>query len=1170
MNNKDYYKTLGVDKSATADDIKKAFRKLAHQHHPDKNGGEGGEFSQEINTETVLSVVINTSVSTFPSGSIPVAKVVTNGSGLITSITDCRDLLFRLGTGGSSANPYADYSYRELPTAPYARYARLEPAITMSTGSDPNSFQGGDKNIYSLKEWMDVVMSRIKEMSGNPFWYSTSSSISSKNIFKDVLGSTLKSKGEWEHDGSTPGHVTWTADLIYKSLQDPMDVIIRADDVQLDNEQVAFIELVRDEDINTGPVAVTFDNGSDYINGVIGSFENLSIGDWIKKKTDTEDKYLRVEKFWSGTGKSGSPTTASLALSIELSGNYTGTDGIAEAIYTQGEYVTADIQIVDRNNNALSAAGGNLFWLVSRSDTKMKLSSVNEVTITGTVTSNDGVVATINSTTHGLIDGDRIVLSGTLTGTYVVQIDDVDNFTVEVSTGGTGAITGTYALCTTTQRTNDEGTLVIEDANHHFESNEQVMFLDPTETTSEMAQINYRSSTIFQIPITLPFAPDNTWTVSGVRVSVRQAFGAMRIVQGESIQIGEADGANIQSFIGMSSLSETHPTYALPAGYNTIHGQENFNALSTDNLTVRVSKLSAMMADRIQDRGLLLRGRVTIKNTTNGLYQDITASNVIYVDKPKTGSQQITLTCSLSANTVGYVVLDRNGTGALTVSVESIGSNQLLEENKLILFYRLSGTTVYGWDGNQIAANGSHTIGAIEHTQNKNISVLYTAGIALNLNSLDADYNKVIFEDTALDVTISIPGSSNYNTIDTAAIIKFTLNDGYAAWIRINRNAAKTFNTLQTSDVPDSDANGAIYVTARASVPVEQDVVVLFERIGDTLLGLHRPELLKSNIYEEIIEVVTSPSGLRQIAPCVSGTLISLPPDSRDYDNSQFYIYGSGQLVVELNGQTLYRGRDWDEVVGSPTPSLANQIEILQDLVDTDILVFRIGCESGVYFANAGGVSSTLQEVYNAGRTVTVNSGQPLVINGPIGEKLLVINGDIEVTGVIDPPALELTPQQTAPMPLDKAGIWIDKNRELMYQKGNGTAASDIKVAAAPSVICDLTAISYINSWVDIGLQTIAIPAGNYYVEFGAVGNVGNSSSEFANMMLKITDTDNTEHACVESGISKSGPCNYKGQLTSISKIVVQKPVNIKLIGTIGAHNGQVTFSNGYIKIWPR
>src|SRR5438105_2023163 len=34
---KDYYKTLGVPKNATTDDIKKAYRKLARQHHPDVN-----------------------------------------------------------------------------------------------------------------------------------------------------------------------------------------------------------------------------------------------------------------------------------------------------------------------------------------------------------------------------------------------------------------------------------------------------------------------------------------------------------------------------------------------------------------------------------------------------------------------------------------------------------------------------------------------------------------------------------------------------------------------------------------------------------------------------------------------------------------------------------------------------------------------------------------------------------------------------------------------------------------------------------------------------------------------------------------------------------------------------------------------------------------------------
>ncbi len=35
----DYYKILGVEKNASQDDIKKAFRKLAHEHHPDKNKG---------------------------------------------------------------------------------------------------------------------------------------------------------------------------------------------------------------------------------------------------------------------------------------------------------------------------------------------------------------------------------------------------------------------------------------------------------------------------------------------------------------------------------------------------------------------------------------------------------------------------------------------------------------------------------------------------------------------------------------------------------------------------------------------------------------------------------------------------------------------------------------------------------------------------------------------------------------------------------------------------------------------------------------------------------------------------------------------------------------------------------------------------------------------------
>lgn len=48
MAKRDYYEVLGIGKNASPDEIKKAFRRLAVQHHPDKEGGDETKF-KEIN-----------------------------------------------------------------------------------------------------------------------------------------------------------------------------------------------------------------------------------------------------------------------------------------------------------------------------------------------------------------------------------------------------------------------------------------------------------------------------------------------------------------------------------------------------------------------------------------------------------------------------------------------------------------------------------------------------------------------------------------------------------------------------------------------------------------------------------------------------------------------------------------------------------------------------------------------------------------------------------------------------------------------------------------------------------------------------------------------------------------------------------------------------------------
>jgi len=53
--NKDYYNILGIDKKASKEEIKKAYRKLAHKFHPDKTNGDADKFKEASEAYSVLS-----------------------------------------------------------------------------------------------------------------------------------------------------------------------------------------------------------------------------------------------------------------------------------------------------------------------------------------------------------------------------------------------------------------------------------------------------------------------------------------------------------------------------------------------------------------------------------------------------------------------------------------------------------------------------------------------------------------------------------------------------------------------------------------------------------------------------------------------------------------------------------------------------------------------------------------------------------------------------------------------------------------------------------------------------------------------------------------------------------------------------------------------------------
>jgi hypothetical protein len=951
---------------------------------PDKEGGVGGEFTQDVNTESVLTADINVSVAAFPENVIPICKVKV-GTNFIESIEDCRDMLFRLGSGGISPNPLSRYEFKEKPLA---AYKRLEPNTVMTNTLDPNSFRGGDKNIYTLKEWMDSVMTKLAELGGSTYWYEDSSSYNLVNLFKDALATSIRSKGTWENSSATAGLLTWTEDIVLQSMTDKKDIIIRSGNKVLSNDQVMFIQHQRNEPINSGAISVDWLNGLPYVNGDLGSFENLSKGDWVRKASDGDYRYLRVEEFFAAINLGGGVTSPSNALSIKLSDSYSGITETTQAIFTRGQYIASEVQVVDRDDSILYDAGGNLCWLAVRSDRILNISDIVSTQIIINITNHDGERAQCTCVAHGLSDKQRIQIAGTTNfdGEYQVEVETSDIFYINKS-GGSFADEVTknayYATVTTTSNSTDNGFL-LESANHGFDVDHAVTISGSSNFNGQFA-VFPKTATEFTVPVGALIASENYVAnfpkATSIEIYVRADLGPTKIEQGESKEIGKVDSQNIMSFIGMENSAMMKPVYATEPNYNAIDGLSNYNSSSADSLTQRASKLTAMMADKAQDKTITydLQNVYAIVSTQNTTYQDVAVfaktghiPKLTFLQPSTEYKVDITLTGTLSLlnNQVAYVNINRNnntvisGLGSLIV----VDIDQLpLSENIFIFAIRGSTDSVILWDRTpvreyeSVMADLETEITTISLPPSSSISSnqYFTINSALDINQYYVWFNKngtgsdpLVIGKIGIEVPVvtgdgSITVATNTaNAINAWASSNLSASDNLDGTVTVNNTSAgfctdaANFNVGGAFSISiDADGAGsALHYIADGDL-LETAIKKLDQKLFEVALAT--PE----EAYEETLAI----SSLT-----VSGSVLTLPLHSRNSYAVKGYVVGEGQLEVFLNGQYLTLGEDWSEIGASGSD--ANTITILQYLNVDDLVLFRI--DNHTIGSGGGGSSS--------------------------------------------------------------------------------------------------------------------------------------------------------------------------------------------------------------------
>lgn len=178
---------VGLDLRRTADDTTSDNLQFL-------TGNGSSETSKTVPLARTLDYRFVVSTVDFSSQAtvLPLAIVTTDANNNVLTIADARRMMFRLGQGGDFPNRYSAYSWPGT---------RFENQHDQSGEFDYNVdvFSGGDKSIGSYKEWMDAVMTRLKEIGGGEYWYSATAD---RNVNMIWTGSPFTGGENFEWDGT--------------------------------------------------------------------------------------------------------------------------------------------------------------------------------------------------------------------------------------------------------------------------------------------------------------------------------------------------------------------------------------------------------------------------------------------------------------------------------------------------------------------------------------------------------------------------------------------------------------------------------------------------------------------------------------------------------------------------------------------------------------------------------------------------------------------------------------------------------------------------------------------------------------------------------------------------------------------------------------------------------